>query len=131
MPLYPPVFSVGPRVGLDDIEKKNLFLLPGIEPQLLGRPACSVVGTLTEMSSKLFNPPVGNYNCVSELRFCWYRVFGSERKIQAKRTVCWYNKQLFERRISHFNAYTLYNQSLRLYIQIRHYVQLSTIQICY
>jgi hypothetical protein len=29
---------MGPGAGLDDVEKKNLLNLPGIEPQFLGYP---------------------------------------------------------------------------------------------
>jgi hypothetical protein len=32
---------VGPRVGLDGVEKRKVFTLPGLELQLLGRPARS------------------------------------------------------------------------------------------
>jgi hypothetical protein len=32
---------VGPRVGLDDVEKRNLLTLPGFELRPLGRPARS------------------------------------------------------------------------------------------
>jgi hypothetical protein len=30
---------VDPRAGLDDVEKRKFLLVPGLEPQLLGRPA--------------------------------------------------------------------------------------------
>jgi hypothetical protein len=42
--------SVGPKAGLDAVEKKNIFSLPGIEPRLLGRQARSVIAILTELS---------------------------------------------------------------------------------
>jgi hypothetical protein len=32
---------VGPRAGLDDVEKKKFLTLPGLELRLLGRPAHS------------------------------------------------------------------------------------------
>jgi hypothetical protein len=32
---------VGPRAGLDDVEKKKFLTLLGLEPQLLGRPVRS------------------------------------------------------------------------------------------
>jgi hypothetical protein len=32
---------VGPRTGLDDMEKRKFLTLPGLEPRPLGRPACS------------------------------------------------------------------------------------------
>jgi hypothetical protein len=38
---------VGPRVSLDVMEKKKSFALPRIEPQLLNRPAFSIVFILS------------------------------------------------------------------------------------
>jgi hypothetical protein len=32
---------VDPRAGLDDVEKRKFFTLPGLELRPLGRPACS------------------------------------------------------------------------------------------
>jgi hypothetical protein len=32
---------VGPRAGLDDVQKKKFLTLPGLELLSLGRPACS------------------------------------------------------------------------------------------
>ena len=32
---------VGPRVGLDDVEKRKFLTIPGLELRPLGRPACS------------------------------------------------------------------------------------------
>ena len=40
----------GPRAGLDSAEQKNLFPLPEIQTQILGRPIRSLVTTLTELS---------------------------------------------------------------------------------
>jgi hypothetical protein len=43
---------VGPRSGLDVMEKR-LLLLPGIEPRLLGRPARNLLAITTELSRLL------------------------------------------------------------------------------
>jgi hypothetical protein len=32
---------MGPRTGLDDVERRNILPLPGLELRPLGRPACS------------------------------------------------------------------------------------------
>jgi hypothetical protein len=32
---------MGPRTGLEDVKKRKILSLPGLEIQLLGRPACS------------------------------------------------------------------------------------------
>jgi hypothetical protein len=32
---------VGPKAGLDDVEKRKSLTLAGLEPQFLARPACS------------------------------------------------------------------------------------------
>jgi hypothetical protein len=41
---------VGPRAGLDVMEKKNILPLLGIEPRLLDRPPSSIVAIPTELS---------------------------------------------------------------------------------
>jgi hypothetical protein len=40
---------VRPRAGLDVMEKKTLFPLPGNKPHILGRPARSLVTIPTEL----------------------------------------------------------------------------------
>jgi hypothetical protein len=51
---------VGPRAGLDDVEKRKLLTLPGIKPRLLGRPAhnqilyrLSYPGSFSELVKKI------------------------------------------------------------------------------
>jgi hypothetical protein len=40
---------VGPRAGLDVMEKRNFFFLQGIEPRILGRRARCLVSIPTEL----------------------------------------------------------------------------------
>jgi hypothetical protein len=40
---------VGPRTGLDSVEKRKTFLLPGTELRFLGHPARSLVAIPTEL----------------------------------------------------------------------------------
>jgi hypothetical protein len=47
---------VDPRAGLDDVEKRNFLVLPGLELRLLGRPA---------RSQSLYRPPY-HYCCVKQ-----------------------------------------------------------------
>jgi hypothetical protein len=45
---------VGPRASLDNLEKRNLLTLPGIEPRLLGLPARRVVAVLANICHLVF-----------------------------------------------------------------------------
>jgi hypothetical protein len=40
---------VNPRANLDDVEKKKILTLPGLELRLLGRPARSIPTTLSRL----------------------------------------------------------------------------------
>jgi hypothetical protein len=46
---------VRPSAGVEVMEKKNLLLLPGFEPQLFGLSARSLVAIPTELSNILKN----------------------------------------------------------------------------
>jgi hypothetical protein len=45
---------VGPRVGLEVMERRELLVPPGIEPQLLGRAARSLLVISTELSRPIY-----------------------------------------------------------------------------
>jgi hypothetical protein len=62
----------GLKAGLDAMQKK-LLLLPGIEPQFLGRPACSLITGPIELRTKLWK---GNQN-----KRCNFEDLGIDGKI--------------------------------------------------
>jgi hypothetical protein len=59
---------VGPRSGLDDVEKRKFLTLPGLELRPLGHPACSL-----SLPRPLTEPDIITKQCVGRANYLtWY-----------------------------------------------------------